>query len=158
MCDYTQAFAGAPYSYISAGVPINVYSTGPLPSSSPTGASSGVTDPKIITEDGEKFTYTNKFGGFWVSDHEDPYNNNARPNSWTPPLNQTWDFTKDRIYGPRLFEKYFPNAVDEWTLSEQMAADTASGGLNQLEDHYKTFIVCRLDSSLCEVHANTVPD
>lgn len=33
-------------------------------------------------------------------------------------------------------------AIDEWTLSVNMAADTAGGGLAQLEDHYKTFIVC----------------
>ena len=34
--------------------------------------------------------------------------------------------------------------MDEWTLSQNMAADTANGGLNQLEEHYKTFIVsCR---------------
>jgi len=45
---------------------------------------------------------------------------------------------------PALYEKYqttTPQAVDEWTLSQAMAADTASGGLSQLETHYKTFIV-----------------
>ena len=46
---------------------------------------------------------------------------------------------------PALYQKY-PGAVDEWTLTQLMAADTASGGLNQLEDHYNTFIV-RLGSS-----------
>ncbi|KAL0061434.1 hypothetical protein AAF712_011728 [Marasmius tenuissimus] len=120
---------------------------------SPTGATSGGDGSTVITEDGETFVYQNKFGGFWVSDPLDPYNNNARPNSWTPPLNQSWDYSKDRIYGvglgglfvlepfisPKFFEKY-PNAVDEWTLSEAMRADTAGGGLAQLEDHYKTFI------------------
>ncbi|KAG7091511.1 hypothetical protein E1B28_010539 [Marasmius oreades] len=121
---------------------------------SPSGATSGGDGSKIVTEDGETFIYNNKFGGFWVYDPLDPYNNNARPNSWTPPLNQTWDFSRDRIYGvnlgglfviepfivPRFFEKY-PNAVDEYTLSQAMAADTASGGgLSQLEEHYKTFV------------------
>ena len=43
---------------------------------------------------------------------------------------------------PALFQKY-PTAVDEWSLSTLMAADTASGGLNQLEQHYDTFIVRR---------------
>ncbi|KAF9258346.1 glycoside hydrolase [Marasmius fiardii PR-910] len=119
---------------------------------SPNGATSGGDGSKIITEDGETFIYNNKFGGYWVYDPLNPYNNNARPNSWTPPLNETWDFSKHRINGvnigglfviepfivPRFFEKY--NAVDEWTLSQAMAADTASGGLSQLEDHYKTFI------------------
>ena len=45
---------------------------------------------------------------------------------------------------PDLFEKYLSNTnppVDEWTLSEAMASDTAGGGLSQLETHYKTFIV-----------------
>jgi hypothetical protein len=46
---------------------------------------------------------------------------------------------------PALYERYINNsqpAVDEWTLSLAMSADTANGGLNQLEDHYNTFIVC----------------
>lgn len=49
---------------------------------------------------------------------------------------------------PALYEQYLKNpqpAVDEWTLSVAMRADTARGGINQLEDHYKTFIV-RLSS------------
>ena len=42
---------------------------------------------------------------------------------------------------PALYEKY-ATAVDEWTLSTAMAADTGpGGGIGQLEDHYKTFIV-----------------
>lgn len=41
---------------------------------------------------------------------------------------------------PAIYEKY-PGAVDEWTLHTLMAADTASGGLQQLDDHYNTFIV-----------------
>ena len=65
---------------------------------------------------------------------------------------------KDRVYGvnlgglfvlepfisPALYQKY-PTAVDEWTLSQAMAADTSSGGglQPQLEAHYDTFIVSR---------------
>jgi hypothetical protein len=41
---------------------------------------------------------------------------------------------------PSLFQRY-PGAVDEWSLSLLMAADTANGGLDQIEEHYKTFIV-----------------
>ena len=42
---------------------------------------------------------------------------------------------------PALYQKY-PGTVDEWTLSEAMTADTASGGLQQqLENHYNTFVV-----------------
>lgn len=44
---------------------------------------------------------------------------------------------------PAIFQKY-PTAIDEWILSTLMAADTASGGLNQLEEHYNTFIICLL--------------
>jgi hypothetical protein len=110
-----------------------------------------------------------------VYDPKDPFNDSARPNSWTPPLNTTWDWTTNHVYGvnlgglfvlepfisPALFQKY-PTAVDEWTLSQAMAADTSSGGglQSQLEAHYDTFIVshitglffCTADLSLPSTH------
>ncbi|KAF9239593.1 exo-beta-1,3-glucanase [Melanogaster broomeanus] len=104
---------------------------------------------KITTEDGTTFTYQNPFGGTWYWDPNDPFNNNAQANSWTPPLNQTFQFGTDRIFGVNLggwlttepkYQTTTPQAVDEWTLSEAMAADTAGGGLSQLETHYQTFI------------------
>jgi glucan 1,3-beta-glucosidase len=49
-------------------------------------------------------------------------------------------FVLEPFISPALFQKY-PGAVDEWSLSTLMAADTASGGLDQLEDHYNTFVV-----------------
>lgn len=49
-------------------------------------------------------------------------------------------FVLEPFISPALYQKY-PGAIDEWTLSQLMAADTANGGLNQLEDHYNTFIV-----------------
>lgn len=44
---------------------------------------------------------------------------------------------------PALYQQYYNSSkpVDEWTLSQAMAADTANGGLGQMEQHYKTFIV-----------------
>jgi hypothetical protein len=59
-------------------------------------------------------------------------------------------FVLEPFITPALFEKY-PTAVDEWTLSQLMAADTANGGLAQLEDHYKTFIVGLMPSSYFDV-------
>jgi len=50
-------------------------------------------------------------------------------------------FVLEPFITPALFQKYQPAAVDEWTFSVAMAADTANGGLSQLEEHYKTFIV-----------------
>lgn len=52
-------------------------------------------------------------------------------------------FVLEPFISPALFQKY-PAAVDEWALSTLMAADTANGGLNQIEDHYNTFIVSNL--------------
>ena len=49
-------------------------------------------------------------------------------------------FVLEPFITPVLYQRY-PSAIDEWSLSVLMAADTASGGLTQLEDHYKTFIV-----------------
>ena len=51
---------------------------------------------------------------------------------------------------PALYEKYVNTsnpAFDEWDLSLRMAADTASGGISQLEKHYQTFIVCCVEST-----------
>ncbi|CAA7271152.1 unnamed protein product [Cyclocybe aegerita] len=123
---------------------------------SPSGATSGGDDSIIRLVNGTEFTYRNSFGGYWVQDPADPFNNNARPNSWTPPLNTSWTWGKDRIHGvnlgglfvlepfitPDIFQRY-PGAVDEYTLSQAMAADTANGGLSQLEQHYDTFITER---------------
>lgn len=120
---------------------------------SPSGATSGGNGSAVVTSDGSTFIYINPFGGYWVSDPNNPFNNNARPNSWTPPLNTSWTWGQDKVYGvnlgglfvlepfivPSLFQQY-PGSVDEWTLSTLMAADTANGGLNQLENHYDTFI------------------
>ncbi|CAA7267896.1 unnamed protein product [Cyclocybe aegerita] len=112
---------------------------------------------EITMEDGTKFTYRNSFGGYWYYDENDPFNNGARAQAWSPALNETFRYGTDKMRGvnlggwlntepfisPALYEKYLNNptpAVDEWTLSEAMRADTAGGGINQLEDHYKTFI------------------
>ena len=55
-----------------------------------------------------------------------------------------WLITEPFIV-PALYEKYqnaSPPAVDEWTLSEAMINDTSpGGGIQQLEQHYQTFIV-----------------
>ncbi|KAI9465211.1 glycoside hydrolase family 5 protein [Lactarius psammicola] len=127
----------------------------PPPSTS--GATSGG-DGSTIVSGNTSFTYSNSFGGFWVYDPQDPFNDGARPNSWTPPLNTTWNWATDRVYGvnlgglfvlepfisPALFQKY-PGAVDEWSLSEAMAADKGPGGglQAQLEAHYDTFVTER---------------
>src|ERR1700683_4351212 len=48
-------------------------------------------------------------------------------------------FVLEPFISPSLYQSY-PGAIDEWTLSTLMAADTANGGLNQIEDHYNTFV------------------
>jgi hypothetical protein len=94
-----------------------------------------------------------------VQDSANPFNNDARPNSWTPPLNTSWRWGVDRVYGvnlgglfvlepfitPDLFQRY-PGTVDEFALSQAMAGDQANGGLGQLEQHYGTFIVCYINN------------
>lgn len=49
-------------------------------------------------------------------------------------------FVLEPFITPDIFQRY-PSAVDEWTLSEAMLADPQNGGINQLEEHYNTFIV-----------------
>ncbi|KAJ7578702.1 glycoside hydrolase family 5 protein [Mycena floridula] len=106
----------------------------------------------VMLEDGTNFTYSNSFGGTWYWDSNDPFNNGARAQSWSPALNETFKYGIDKIRGvnlggwlvsPAVFERYStgtPKAIDEWTLHTRMTADSANGGLTQLENHYKTFI------------------
>ncbi|KAJ6547044.1 glycoside hydrolase family 5 protein [Mycena capillaripes] len=119
----------------------------------------GTDGSSITADDGATFTYTNPYGGTWYWDVNDPFNNGARPQSWSPALNETFRFGVDKIRGvnlggwlvtepfivPGLYQKLQATTpsitvIDEWTLVQAMQADTANGGISQLEDHYKTFI------------------
>ena len=53
----------------------------------------------VQMEDGTKFTYSNKFGGYWVSDPANPTNNSARAQSFSPALNEEFKYGVDRIRG-----------------------------------------------------------
>ncbi|KAG8863719.1 hypothetical protein FRB96_007556 [Tulasnella sp. 330] len=112
------------------------------------------TDGSIVTTDnGTTFTYNNTFGGYWYWDPKDPFNNGARAQSYVPALNETWDWNNNHIFGvnlggwlntepfisPALYEPFYPNAVDEYTLS-QLLANSSSGLQGALEEHYATFI------------------
>ncbi|KAJ7117234.1 glycoside hydrolase [Mycena crocata] len=106
----------------------------------------------VTTDSGESFTYKNAFGGYWLADPADPFLTGARPNSWTPALNESWTWGKDHVYGvnlggwfvlepfiaPALFQEY-PAAQDEWSLSTLMRAD-GDALQKKLEEHYATFI------------------
>ena len=63
---------------------------------------SGGDGSTITFNDGTTMTYSNKFGGTWYWDSEDPFNNNAQAQSWTPPLNQSFKWGEDRIFGSVL--------------------------------------------------------
>ena len=62
-------------------------------------AKSGGDGSTITLDDGTNITYSNKFGGTWYWDPNDPFNNNAQAQSWTPPLNQSFKWGEDRIFG-----------------------------------------------------------
>ncbi|PCH38152.1 glycoside hydrolase family 5 protein [Wolfiporia cocos MD-104 SS10] len=137
------------------------------PSQSSGSKSGGATSNIVVTggdgstvtmSDGTTFTYSNPYGGYWYYDPSEPLKNYARAQSWTPAMNESFEYGTDIIRGvnlggwlvtepfisPALFEPYantsFP-AVDEWTLSENLGNDTSAGGLQGvLENHYATFI------------------
>ncbi|KAK7044363.1 glycoside hydrolase [Favolaschia claudopus] len=108
----------------------------------------------VTADDGSTFTYNNPFGGTWYWDATDPFNNGARPNSWTPALNETFNIGVDKIRGvnlggwlvtepfivPGLYQTVqaaappgSPQVIDEYTLLQ-------AGGQAELEKHYDTFI------------------
>lgn len=53
----------------------------------------------VEMEDGNKFTYSNKFGGYWVFDPANPTNNSARAQSFSPALDEEFKYGVDRIRG-----------------------------------------------------------
>ncbi|CAD6587583.1 MAG: hypothetical protein CYPHOPRED_003968 [Cyphobasidiales sp. Tagirdzhanova-0007] len=104
----------------------------------------------ITTEDGSTFTYVNNFGGYWSSV---AFDDSARPQSWVPALNESWDYTNNKIYGvniggwlvlepfivPGVFEPYENDtepAVDEYTLMGKWGANATT----LLTQHYETFV------------------
>ena len=54
---------------------------------------------EVTLEDGSKFTYKNPHGGHWYYDANDPFNNGARAQSWSPALNETFRYGIDKIRG-----------------------------------------------------------
>ncbi|KAG6816658.1 hypothetical protein H0H87_004301 [Tephrocybe sp. NHM501043] len=115
----------------------------------PTRATSGGDGSTVTKDDGSTFTYSNKFGGFCKSSvyFFDLFpSSSAKKRNHQQLVTEHFDgvnlgglFVLEPFISPALFQKY-PSSVDEWTLSTLMRADTANGGINQLEDHYNTFI------------------
>ncbi|KAH9925883.1 glycoside hydrolase [Epithele typhae] len=146
--DSTSSSSSGPNSSSDNGASGN--NSNPDSSSNPTRAITTGGDGSTVTkEDGTTFTYVNPFGGYWVSDPKNPFNNSAKANSWTPALSETWKWGEDRIWGvnlgglfvlepfivPALYEQHV-GAVDEWTLS-QLLGDSLNATLT---NHYETFI------------------
>lgn len=115
------------------------------------GATWGGNGSEVLTDNGTTFTYINNFGGYWVYDAANPFNNSARPNSWTPPLSEPWNFSTNRIHGvnlgglfvmePFITPKYyqqFDGAVDEWTLDVAFRAHENITAV--MEAHYGEFV------------------
>ena len=81
------------------GQPSQPSSSGKSKPGSTSGIIYGGDGTVVTTEDGTQFTYQNKFGGYFVQDPNDPFNNNARAQSWSPALNETWQWGKDQVLG-----------------------------------------------------------
>lgn len=64
-----------------------------------TAAITGGDGSTVTLADGSTFTYANKFGGYWYYDPENPLTNYARAQSWTPAMNETFEYGTDNIRG-----------------------------------------------------------
>lgn len=92
-----------PHSNKSSGSQSS-HSTAASPSSTsspstPKAAITGGDGSTVTMDDGTTFTYRNAFGGYWYHDPSDPFNNGARPQSWSPALNETFNYGTDNIRG-----------------------------------------------------------
>lgn len=64
-----------------------------------TAAITGGDGSTVTMDDGSTFTYSNKFGGYWYFDPQNPLTNYARAQSWTPAMNETFEYGTDNIRG-----------------------------------------------------------
>lgn len=71
----------------------------PTGTSSPSVLISGGDGSTVTTESGDKFVYNNAFGGYWYHDPASPLAGAGRPNSWTPPVNESWPWGTQKING-----------------------------------------------------------
>ena len=69
------------------------------PSSPESAAITGGDGSTVTMDDGTTFVYHNPFGGYWYYDPNDPFNNGARAQSWSPALNETFNYGTDIIRG-----------------------------------------------------------
>ena len=67
----------------------------------------------ITLANGSTIVYNNKFGGNWLFDPANPFNG-GQANSWTPPINQSWTWGKDRIFG--YVQRPFLVLVTAWLI------------------------------------------
>ena len=70
----------------------------------------------VITDDGSTFIYHNTFGGYWYWDENDPFNNGARAQSWTPALNETFKYGTDKIRGLVSFVRLLLPDILSWCI------------------------------------------
>lgn len=129
-------------------------STSASPAATSSAPTSGTQGSTILLADGTNITYNNPLGGRWVWDPENPFNNSAQAQSYTPPLSQQWKWGQDRVYGvnvggwlvtepfivPGLYERFANGtagtAVDEYTLVTNMGSQRDA----VMDEHYNTFI------------------
>jgi glucan 1,3-beta-glucosidase len=65
----------------------------------PSVAITGGDGSTVTMDDGTTFIYNNPFGGYWYYDPQDPFNDAARAQSFTPALNETFNYGIDKIRG-----------------------------------------------------------
>ena len=81
------------------------HGSAPTPSASASSGSSsnlrvtGGNGSIVTLENGTTFTYQNPFGGYWYWNESDPLNEDARAQSWTPALNETFNYGVDKVRG-----------------------------------------------------------
>lgn len=65
----------------------------------PVNVVSGGDGSEITMEDGTTFIYRNPFGGYWHYDPNDPYSGGGKAQSWSPAINETFNYGIDKIRG-----------------------------------------------------------
>uniref|UniRef100_V5EQ05 glucan 1,3-beta-glucosidase n=2 Tax=Kalmanozyma brasiliensis (strain GHG001) TaxID=1365824 RepID=V5EQ05_KALBG len=131
----------------------------------------GTNGSVIDLGNGNNFTYINNFGGRWASQ---PLNNTAQAQNYTPPLDQEFDYARNRMLGvnlggwlvtepfivPALYEPYANTSnpvLDEFSLSQRYISEGGADNLRQkMTEHYDTFITEQDFASIAAAGLNWV--
>jgi glucan 1,3-beta-glucosidase len=92
----------------------------------------------VTKDDGSTFIYNNTLGGIWVFDPQNPINNSARAQSYSPPLSEQWPWGQQLIYGYVFLLSSYGLVADFTAASISAVGSSSNHSFLQLSTNHFT--------------------